>query len=52
MGAWHDFHIWRERPAAEAIEMGQPFALRELLPVLTDLARVYLDVVVAAPRPR
>ena len=25
--------------------MGQPFALREVAPVLTDLARVYLDMV-------
>lgn len=44
-GIWHDFHIWREWPAAEAIGIGQPFALRELVPVLIDLARVYLDVV-------
>jgi hypothetical protein len=42
---WHDLHIWREWPAEEAIAMGQPFALREVAPVLTDLARVYLDTV-------
>lgn len=42
---WHCFHIWREWPATEAIEMGQPFAGREVAPVLVDLARVYLDTV-------
>ena len=42
---WHDLHIWREWPAEEAIAMGQPFALREVAPVLVDLARVYLDTV-------
>ena len=42
---WHDLHIWREWPAEEAIAMGQPFALREVAPVLLDLARVYLDTV-------
>jgi hypothetical protein len=46
---WQDFHIWREWPASVAIEMGQPFALRELAPVLTDLARVYLDVIGMVP---
>ena len=42
---WHDLHVWREWPAEEAIAMGQPFALREVAPVLVDLARVYLDTV-------
>jgi hypothetical protein len=42
---WHDLHVWREWPAEEAIAMGQPFALQEVAPVLTDLARVYLDTV-------
>ncbi len=42
---WHDLHLWREWPAEEAIAMGQPFALREVAPVLVDLARVYLDTV-------
>jgi hypothetical protein len=42
---WHDLHIWREWPAADAIAMGQPFATRELVPVLVDLARVYVDAV-------
>ena len=36
---WHDLHIWREWPAEEAIAMGQPFAMRELVPVLVDLAQ-------------
>ncbi|MEO8273418.1 MAG: hypothetical protein ABI620_05090 [Chloroflexota bacterium] len=44
---WHDFHVWREWPAAEAIAMGQPFALRELVPVLADLAPIYLDIIAA-----
>jgi hypothetical protein len=43
--AWHDLHVWREWPADEAIAMGQPFALREVAPVLVDLGRVYLDTV-------
>ncbi len=38
---WHDLHIWRERPAADAIAMGQPLATRELVPVLVDLATVW-----------
>ena len=37
-------HIWHEWPADEAIAAGHPFAATELLPVLTDLARVCLDV--------
>ena len=40
---WHDLHVWREWPAEEAIAMGQPSALREVVPVLVDLAHVYLD---------
>ena len=43
--AWHDLHVWREWPAEEAIAMGQPFAPRQLVPVLVDLGRVYLDTV-------
>jgi hypothetical protein len=43
--AWHDLLLWREWPADQAIEMGQPFALREIVPVMVDLARVYLDVI-------
>ena len=42
---WHDLHVWREWPAEDAIAMGQPFATRELVPVLVDLARVYVDAV-------
>ncbi len=43
IAAWHDLHVWREWPAADAIAMGQPFALRAVAPVLVDLARVYLE---------
>ena len=39
---WVDLHIWRTWPAEEAVAVGQPFALRELAPVLTDLAELYL----------
>ena len=39
---WHDLHVWPEWPAEEAIAMGQPSAMRELVPVLVDLAHVYL----------
>ena len=42
---WHDLHVWREWSAEAAIAMGQPFALREVSPVLVDLARVYLATV-------
>ena len=42
---WQVLHIWREWPADQAIAMGQPFAVREVAPVLSDLARVYLDTV-------
>jgi hypothetical protein len=42
---WHDLHICGEGPAEKAIAMGQPFALREVSPVLVDLARVYLGPV-------
>ena len=42
---WHCFHVWREWPAEEAIAMGQPFAVREVLPVLMGLVPAYLDVI-------
>ncbi len=44
-GEWHDLHIWREWPAQEAENGAQPFAAKEMLPVLLDLADVYLTVV-------
>ena len=44
-GEWHDVHIWREWPAREAENGRQPFAVEEMLPVLLDLADVYLAVV-------
>ena len=47
---WYDFHIWKEWPAEQAMTMGQPFAQREIVPVMTDLARVYLDVIHHIPR--
>lgn len=43
--AWHDLHVWREWPAEQAIAAGQPFAARELEPVLLALAEVYLDII-------
>jgi hypothetical protein len=44
-GVWHECHVWRTWRADEAIASGQTFASEALLPVLSDLARVYLDVV-------
>jgi hypothetical protein len=44
-GVWHDFHVWREWPADEAIEMRQSFAFDALVPVFTDLGGTYLDVI-------
>ena len=41
----HDLHLRRVWPAEQAIAMGQPFALREVAPVLLELAQVYLDTV-------
>ena len=40
--SWIDLHIVRTWPADEAISAGQPFAVRELAPVLNDLAVLYL----------
>ena len=42
---WIDLHIVRTWPKALAIDSGQPFALRELAPLLTDIARVYLQTI-------
>ncbi len=44
-GEWHELHLWREWPAEEAMNGRQPFAVREMLPALLDLADVYLSVV-------
>jgi hypothetical protein len=46
---WLEVHVWKQWPAEEAIEAGQPFAVREMWPVLRDLAKVYLDVIGYAP---
>ena len=45
IAAWHCLHVWTGRPAAHAIAMGQPFALRAIEPVLIDLANVYSETV-------
>lgn len=42
---WHDLHIWRSWPAEEAIEAGVSFARNALVPVLSDLARLYLSII-------
>jgi hypothetical protein len=42
---WHECFVWRTWPADDAIAAGPSFASEGLLPVLTDLARIYLDVV-------
>jgi hypothetical protein len=42
---WRNLHVWRQWPAEEAENGRQPFAVREMLPVMLDLADVYLSVV-------
>ena len=42
---WYGFHIWKEWPAAEAIADGHPFAVEKMLPVLLDLASIYLEII-------
>ncbi len=42
---WRECFVWRSWPDDEAIAAGPSLATEGLLPVLTDLARVYLDVV-------
>ena len=41
---WVDLHLVKTWPADEAIAAAQPFAVRELLPVLFDLAPLYLEM--------
>jgi hypothetical protein len=48
-GEWHDLHVWRQWPAAEAMAAGHPFAVSVMLPVLMDLARVYESVIGYSP---
>jgi len=43
--AWHDLHLWRSWPTDEAIAAGPSFAGDSVVPVLTDLARLYLQIV-------
>jgi hypothetical protein len=45
---WHNLHLYRTWPAQEAIGAGREFAFSQLLPALTDLARVYLHIVAPA----
>ena len=43
---WHDMHIWRRWPADEAVAAGPAsFASEALIPVLVDLARIYVGIV-------
>jgi hypothetical protein len=42
---WHNLHLWRTWRKDAAIAAGPSFAGGELIPVLTDLTRVYLDIV-------
>ncbi len=46
---WRDIHIWRSWPASEAMASGGAFAHDAMLPVLEDLARLYLRVVPGGP---
>jgi hypothetical protein len=43
--AWHNFHIWRSWPADVAIAAGPSFAGDVMVPVISDLARIYLTFV-------
>lgn len=45
---WRDIHLWRSWPAADAMAAGGAFASASMLPVLEDLARLYLRVVLGA----
>ncbi len=47
-GTWRDIHLWRSWPAQEAMAAGGAFASASMLPVLEDLARLYLRVVASA----
>ncbi|MBA2719226.1 MAG: hypothetical protein H0U52_08325 [Chloroflexi bacterium] len=42
---WHDFSIWTSWPAEEGIAAGRSFASDRLIPVLSSLASIYLDIV-------
>ncbi len=41
----HSIHIWREWPADVAIAAGVSFARASMVPVLFDLAPIYLSIV-------
>lgn len=41
---WHNFHIWREWPADAAMAAGVSFARESMVPVLSDLAPIYLSI--------
>lgn len=43
--SWHDMHIWRSWPKDAAIAAGPAFAAESLVPILEDLARIYVPVV-------
>lgn len=45
---WHDMHVWRSWPAQQAIAAGPRFARDALVPILEDLARIYVGVVKGA----
>jgi hypothetical protein len=42
---WHNLHIWRSWPDTEAMDAGVSFARSAMVPVLRDLARLYVEVV-------
>jgi hypothetical protein len=49
---WYDLHIWRSWPSEDAINVGHPFAVSVMLPVLLDLARLYESVITFARSPK
>ncbi len=42
---WADLHIWRAWPASEVVAAAHAFAFDELIPLLSDLTGLYLDIV-------
>ena len=44
-GDWEDLYLWRTWPAQEAMEAGVGFARQALVPLLRDVAMVYLRIV-------
>jgi hypothetical protein len=42
---WHDLHLWKSWPAEDAMASGVSFARESMVPVLGDLAPLYLAII-------